>query len=173
MLVDCWLLLLLIQKVSEYKNKIPVVSDLIKKTYYDVKILELKGKCITTTSDYNEFFSDILDAKVEKIELVNKSNIFNLVKKSGLNAELKTEQDKILKLQTYDLSYFPGKNCFGDDGSLNMFVYQPALDTFELKKARVLIIWLVGNQKGYILLNLSHYILLVCIAQNFLDVNWE
>ena len=41
-----------------------------------------------------------------------------------------------------------------------MFVYQPASDTLELKKTRILIMFLVRNQKGYVLLNLSHYILL-------------
>ena len=40
----------------------------------------------------------------------------------------------MLKLQTYDLSYSLGQFSFGDDGSQNMFVYQPALDTLELKK---------------------------------------
>ena len=30
--------------------------------------------------------------------------------------ELKAEQDKIVKLQTYDLEYFLGKNVFGGDG---------------------------------------------------------
>ena len=35
--------------------------------------------------------------------------------KSAKNAELKAEQDKIKKLETHDLSYFPGKNGFVDD----------------------------------------------------------
>ena len=30
---------------------------------------------------------------------------------------------------------------WGDDGSQNMFVYQPTLDTLGLKKTRALIIW--------------------------------
>ena len=32
---------------------------------------------------------------------------------------------------------------------------------------------LVGNQKIYIVLNVSHYVLLSCIAKNFLDIEWE
>ena len=49
---------------------------------------------------------------------MNKSNISNLVKNSDLStrlgtlaakAELKAEKDKIVKLQTFDLSYFLGK----------------------------------------------------------------
>ena len=66
------------------------------------------------------------------------SNISDLVKDSDLNAKtatlatkakLKSRQDKIVKLQTYDLSYF-----LGNYGFQNMFVYQPTLDTLELKK---------------------------------------
>ena len=43
-------------------------------------------------------------------------------------------QDKIVKLETRDLSYFLGKNFFCDDGFQNIFVYQPTADTLELKK---------------------------------------
>ena len=49
-------------------------------------------------------------------------------------AELKPEQDKILKLQTHDLSYFLGKNFFGDDGSQNMFVCQPIFSLLQLQR---------------------------------------
>ena len=52
----------------------------------------------------------------------------------------------------------------GDYGSQNMFIYQPTFDTLKLKKDKVLIMFLVGNQRKYILLNLSHYILLSYIA---------
>ena len=34
---------------SEVKNKRPVASDLVKKTDYDTKILEIEGKYITTS----------------------------------------------------------------------------------------------------------------------------
>ena len=89
------------------------------------------------------------------------------IKKLATKAELKAEQDKIVKLETHDLSYFLGKIFlfFGYDGFQNLFVYQPTLSTLELKKkTRALIMFSVGNQRGYILLNLNHYILLSCIA---------
>ena len=35
-------------KVNEFKNKILVLSNLVKKTDYDAKILEIEGKYITT-----------------------------------------------------------------------------------------------------------------------------
>ena len=59
----------------------------------------------------------ILDAKVKV--LIDKSNTFNLVKNSDLNTKLATlatkaylkwEQDKIVKLQAFDLSYFCSKH---------------------------------------------------------------
>ena len=49
-----------------------------------------------------------------------------------------------------------------NDGFQNIFFYQPILHTLEIKK--VLIMFLVGYQREYIILNLSHYILLSYIA---------
>ena len=49
-------------------------------------------------------------------------------------AKSKAEQDKIVKMQTYDLSYFRGKKCFWGDGFQNMFVYQATPNTLELKE---------------------------------------
>ena len=49
-------------------------------------------------------------------------------------AELKAEQDELVKLQTHNLSYFLGKKFFDDDGFQNLFVYQPTLDILELKQ---------------------------------------
>ena len=79
------------------------------------------------------------------------------IKTLATKVELKAEQDK---LETHDLSYFLGKNFLGDDSFQNMFVYQIALSTLASKKEESQIIFLAGNQKGCVLLNLSHYILL-------------
>ena len=51
----------------------------------------------------------------------------------GTKAELKAEQHKIVKLQTVIYINFLTKIFFGDDGSQNIFVYQPTLDTFRVK----------------------------------------
>ena len=53
-----------------------------------------------------------------------------------------------MKPQAQDSSYFLSKNFFGDDGSQNMFVYQPTPDMLDLKKTRALIMFLVRNQRG-------------------------
>ena len=82
-----------------------------------------------TSSDYNKFMSEIIDTKIK--ELVNKSNISRFINDSDLNkkietlatkAELNAEQDKLVKLETYDLNYFLGKIFVGDDGYKNIFV---------------------------------------------------
>ena len=46
--------------------------------------------------------------------------------------ELKAEQDKIVKLETYDLSYFLVKMFFDGDGPQNVFVYQGRWSCYSL-----------------------------------------
>ena len=71
-------------------------------------------------------------------------------------------QKKLNSLITNDYNLFLGRIYFSsNDGSQNTFVYQPPLDTLELKKmTKGLIMFFVGNQMEYIILKLSHYILL-------------
>ena len=62
----------------------------------------------------------------EKIKrLATKEEIKTLATK----VELKAEQDKILKLQTYDLSLFIGQSYFNKDGPQNYLVFQPIYKT--------------------------------------------
>ena len=91
-----------------------------KKTDDDARISDIERKYFTT-SDYNKFTREIIGAKIKEQGLVDKSNISNLVKNSNLNtklaklatkAELKVEQNKIVKVQTHDLNYFFGKYFF-------------------------------------------------------------
>ena len=42
----------------------------------------------------------------------------------AVKAELKAEQDKIVKLEALDSSFVHGKKFFGDDGFQNMFINQ-------------------------------------------------
>ena len=66
--------------------------------------------------------------------MVRKSDIADLVKNAELDknvatlatkAELKAEQDKIIKRQAFDSSYFGGKNHFEDDGTQNYLIFHP------------------------------------------------
>ena len=66
----------------------------------------------------------ILYAKKKEKGLLNKSDIYSPVKNSDLNTKLatlatktklKAEQDKIVKLQAFDSTYFRNKSHFEDD----------------------------------------------------------
>ena len=46
-------------------------------------------------------------------------------------AELKAEQDKIVKLQTYDLSFFIGQRYFNSEGSQNYLIFQTLYYTLK------------------------------------------
>ena len=106
----------LIQKLEKLiENKIPGIIGLIEKTVYDAKILDIDKKYVST-SDY-KFKKEILNAKIKEKKLVDQSDISNLIKNSDLNtklatlatkSQLKAEQDKIVKLQTFKSNYFCG-----------------------------------------------------------------
>ena len=58
------------------ENKIPNVSDLVKKADYDAEMKDIKNKYFST-SDYNKFTNIVIDAK----------KLFN---ESGVNEKIKT-----------------------------------------------------------------------------------
>ena len=77
-----------------------------------------------TTSNYNKFTRNILDAKIKEKELVDESAITGFINNSDWNkevatlatkAELKAEEDKIVKLQAFYSNYFCSKSHFEDD----------------------------------------------------------
>ena len=92
--------------LTAVKNKIPDVSNLVKKTDYNAKILDIKYRYFTT-ADYNKFTTNqTLDAKIKPKELFDKSAIAGFTNNAELNkkvetlarkAELKAEQNKITK----------------------------------------------------------------------------
>ena len=84
-----------------------------------------------TSSDYNELTNNTLDAKITKKKLINKFDLDKKVKEEIkiVATELKTEQDKIVNLQTYDVSFFIGQSYFINDGSHNYLVFQAIYKT--------------------------------------------
>ena len=68
-------------------NKIPDICGLVNKTDYDIKISEIDKKYFTT-SDYNKFTKNILDAKMKQKRFADKSNIYSIVKNYDLNKKL-------------------------------------------------------------------------------------
>ena len=78
---------------------------------FDAEIKDIKKKYFIA-SDYNKFMNNILDAKITAKKLVNKSGlnekINTLAKREEIKllatkTELKAEQNKIVKLETYEL----------------------------------------------------------------------
>ena len=65
------------------KNKIPDVSNLLKKRDYDPKIWDIEDKYITT-ADNNKFTKDIVDKKIKSKGLVDKSVIVVYVNNADL-----------------------------------------------------------------------------------------
>ena len=75
-----------------------------------------------TTFNHDKFTNNIIHEKItakrlvnefslnEKIKTLSKKKKRNKKNQEGTNAELKAEQDKIVKLQTYDLSLFIDKS---------------------------------------------------------------
>ena len=63
-------------------------------------------------------------------------------------------QNELKKLQTFDSSYFIGKNYFEEDGTQNYLVFQPISRYF--KTLPNLIMFYHGNLKDYLLKLLNH-----------------
>ena len=60
--------------LTTVENKIPNVSDLIKKVDYSAKISEIENKYFTTF-DYNKLTSNTLYAKIIQTKLVNEYDL--------------------------------------------------------------------------------------------------
>ena len=65
--------------LTTVQKKIPKFSDLVKKSDYDAEVKDIKNKYFTT-SDYNKFINNILDAKIMRKKLVNESGVNEKIK---------------------------------------------------------------------------------------------
>ena len=100
--------------LTAVESKIPNVSDLVKKLDYDNEINEIKCKYFDTLikhtdkhTGYNKFTNNILDVKITAKNLVNEFGLIEKIKTLATKgeikilaakAELRSEQDKIVKL---------------------------------------------------------------------------
>ena len=60
------------------------------------------------------------------------ADISSLVKKSDYNTKITEVENNIKKLETFDFSYFRGKNYFDEDGTQNYLIFQPIYKYFKL-----------------------------------------
>ena len=95
-----------------------------------------------TTSDYNKFTSNALDAKIAQKKFIEIETLAKTkeTKTWATKAELKTEQDKIVNLQTYDLSLFIGQSYFNNDGAQFYLLFQLLCYTLKI----------LGNNENFI-----------------------
>ena len=96
--------------LTSIENGIPNVNDQNKKADYNAKLSETKKNILLLLN--NKFTNNILDAKIAEKKLANESgsddNMKTPATKGEVNtlvikAELKADQDKIVKLETHDL----------------------------------------------------------------------
>ena len=114
--------------MTAVENKIPSVSNLLKKTDYNSKVSDIEKKItdhITTTANLvkkTDFHN--------KLSSLNRKNVSNKAKDLVLENELK-------KLKAFDSNYYNGKNYFDDDGIQNYLVFQSILKYFTLNSSQI------------------------------------
>ena len=160
-------------EIREVENKIPSTSTLVATNVLKTKISEIENEIpnhdkYITTPEFNKLTAESFTAWLEQADLVNTTDFDN--KLTSFNRWITSDKTKLLEDQkkldsliTKDYNVFLDRIYFtSNDGSEKTFVFQPKLDTSDLKK--VLIMFLVEDQVEYLILNLSHYIILSWIA---------
>ena len=111
------------------ENKIPSVSNLVKKTDYDTKITEIENKLTDhnhekyiTTPEFNTLAGDVFIPRLAQANLITKTDFD--AKFSSLNKKVTQNKTKHLlvnnelnKLKTFDSGYFIGKIHFEEEGT--------------------------------------------------------
>ena len=91
----------------------PDINTLVKKSDYDAKISEIKGKYVSNTG---------FDLKLAQA---------NAIAKRNFDAKIIEVENNIKNLQTFEWTYFRGKNYFDEDGTQNYLVFLPIVDILD------------------------------------------
>ena len=132
-------------KISKVENKIPDHAKYV------------------TNQEFIKLTREMFAVRLKQANSVHKIDFDNKLIRSNRrfswnNAKYLEDQKKLNSLIRTDYNFSLGWIYFiTNDGSQNTFVYQSTLDSLGLKKAKVLIIFLVANQREYVILNLSHF----------------
>ena len=133
-------------KIDKIDKKTSDFSDLVKKTDFNSKIIEVEGKIpslggLATNSALTAVENKISDvsglATNSALTAVENKipDVTSPVRKKDFNTKLKV----VSALKALDLSYFWSKNYFdADDETRNLLVFQPAYKYFKAFKDRVL-----------------------------------
>ena len=132
-------------KVSKVENKIPNTTHLVTTNVLNSKISEVENEIpdnskYVTTREFNKLTAENFAAILKQANLVKKTDFDN--KLTSFNKRITSNETKHLgvdkKINSLTSKYyivFLGRIYFiSNDGSQNTFVYQPTLDTLELKK---------------------------------------
>ena len=115
--------------MTAVENKIPNVSNLIKKTDYDTKAGEIEKKLTDHKHDeYNITTPEFNKSKLAQANLVTKTGFDNEL--SSLNRKTLLNKTRQL-LNEKELGYFMGKSHFNEDGTQNWLVFQPMQRYFK------------------------------------------
>ena len=98
--------------LTNLSNTVHDITTLIKKSDYDTKIAEIASKYVSNTG---------FDSKLAQANVITKRNF---------DAKIIGLENNIKKLQTFDSSYFRGKNYF-EDGTQNYLVFQSIFRYFN------------------------------------------
>ena len=130
--------------LTAVENKMPVVSRLVKKTHSNTKISEIEKKLsdhnhdkYITTPEFNTLAADLFNARLAQANLITKT-VFD-AKLSSLYRKITTNKTKnllveneLIKLKTFDSSYFIDKSHFEEDGTQTCLVFQPLNKYFKV-----------------------------------------
>ena len=117
------------------ENKIPSVSNLVKKTDYDAKVSDIEKKLTDHTHD--EYIITAEFNKLTAAYLVRKTDFDNKLtdlKRKIISNETKdlVIENELKKLKAFDSVYFLGKTHFDEGGAQNYLLFQSVLKYFTL-----------------------------------------
>ena len=115
--------------MTAVENKIADTSNLVKKTDYNTKIIEIEKKLndhnhnkYMTTTEFNKLATDTFNARIVQATLVKRTDFDD--KLTDLNREIVSNKTKD-KIIAKELSYFHVKNYFDEDVNQNYYIFQP------------------------------------------------
>ena len=117
---------------------------MVKKTDYETKVTEIENELNNhnhdkhiDTQEFNTLAADVFNARLKQANFVTKTDFDD--KLSNLNRKITSNKTKhvlaeneLKKLETFDLSYFIGKNYFEEHGAQNYLAFQPMYRYFKV-----------------------------------------
>ena len=130
------------------------------------------AKYIITSQEFNKLTAEYFAAGVKQVNLVNKNDFYN--KLISFNRKITSQKTKYLGVQNKfnslirkSYNSFLVRICFtSNDKYQNIFFINQHLILYKLQEIKGLIMFLIVNQREYLILKLSHYII-------FLGIKWD